>query len=488
MIGENMKVAKPKKRDKADKNPHGWKRRWVHESVEDNEGIADFASGYMDFLNTSRTEREAVEYFESLLLAHGFRDLSRDPTPTLEPGCGFYMVNRGREMIVGVAGEESPENGFNVIATHLDSPRLDLKPLPLDGDPDTGLGLLRTHYYGGIKKYQWVNIPLSLRGRVVKGDGEIIDLGRLDDSIFTIPDLLVHLYKKTQAKRKLSDGIRGEELVALTYSGKLADEDQRRSPVVGQVLDHLHERYGIVEEDLISSDLCLVPAYEPREVGLDRGLLGAYGHDNRVSAFTSNIPLVDMVDEGKIPRKWCFTLNLDKEEIGSEGQTGAKSAFLEKSAYNMLEAGDGTTRRRDLIRSFGRSYAISLDVKSARNPLFKGVQDSTNSARLGCGITITKYTGSGGKRGANDASAEMSGEIRRLYNSGDIVWQMQETGKVDQGGGGTVAKFLATRNMDVIDNGIPLLSMHSPFEIISKTDLWMVYKAMGKFLGDFRSS
>ena len=476
------------RRSSSTRNPHGWKRRWVHESVEGRNEIEDLSELYKEFIRSSYTEKEAVGYLLRILDQRDFVDLSDEIPEKIPPGTGYYMVNRGSQIIVGVAGKMPPSEGFNIVASHLDSPRLDLKPLPVVGDQDTGLGMLRTHYFGGIKKYQWVNIPLALHGRVVRRDGEIIDLGPEDETTFVIPDLMVHLYGKTQANRKLKDGIRGEELVALASSGSLPDEDGcTRDPVVLDILENLYEKFGIVEEDLISSDLCLVPDYEPRDIGFDRGLIGSYGHDNKVSVFISTFPLIRMIEEGLVPDRWCFALNLDKEEVGSEGATGAKSSFLEDSVYGMMEAGKCGCRRRDMIRAFGRSYAISLDVKSARNPLFKGVQDTTNSARLGCGITITKYTGSRGKKGANDASAEMVGEIRRLFNRENIIWQMQETGKVDQGGGGTVAKFLASRNMDVIDNGVPLLSMHSPFEILSKADLWMSFKAIGVFYKEFRN-
>ncbi|MGA1822493.1 MAG: aminopeptidase [Thermoplasmatota archaeon] len=485
-----MPVSKEKKKvvRKARKDPHSWIRRWSAQEMKGSPDIERISKRYMRSLDRGRTEREAVVYWKEIFDSAGYVDISNIPDSPPVEGQGFYLINRGKQMMVGVVGKAPIRDGLNIIATHLDSPRLDLKPRPVDGDPDTGLGLLRTHYYGGIKKYHWVNIPLSLHGVIVKESGEIVNVrigDRKNDPVFVIPDLLPHLYGKTQGKRKLQDGILGEELVALTGTGSIPDDADDKPSIVMDILRTLRRRYGVIEEDLISSELCLIPSWKPRELGLDRGMIAAYGQDNKVSCFCANEAILGITAAEKIPARWSMTLHFDKEEIGSDGSTGAKSEFLELALYRLLEWTGARGRRSEMNRTLSSSFAVSLDVKSGVNPIFKGVQDSHNSARLGAGITITKYTGKGGKSAANDASAEMVSAIRRLYNREGIVWQMQETGKVDQGGGGTVAKFLASRNMDVIDNGVPLLSMHSPYEVSSKSDIAMTVKAMSVFMEKF---
>ncbi len=472
------------------KDPHSWERRWNARIIKDPSSVEALAAEYMDYLDRARTEREAVNYWLERLEDAGSVDLARRGRNKLRPGRVFHMVNRDKQLLAGLVGEKDPESGLNMVVTHLDAPRIDLKPRPVDGDPDTGIGLLRSHYYGGIKKYHWVNIPLAIHGRVVRDDGTHVDIcigEQESDPVFMIPDLLPHLSGKTQNKRKLSEGIKGEELNPIIGSGSLPEEDDEGlGPVVRDVLEHLQNEYDIVEEDLISSDLCLVPAWKPRDVGLDRGLIGAYGHDNRVSSFCAMKALLDLSESKETLSRWPVVMNFDKEEVGSEGATGARSEFLEMALYEILSWSGRRGSRKELMRTMSSSFALSADVKSAINPSFKGVQDPNNAARLGAGITITKYTGRKGKMAANDASAEMVGEIRRLFNENDVIWQMQETGRVDQGGGGTVAKFVAVRNMDVLDVGIPLLSMHAPFEVMAKTDLYMARSAFRTFFGKLR--
>lgn len=480
---QKKKVVKKMKKD-----PFSWNRKWTVQEMKGSPEIEKISRRYMKALNAGRTERETVSYWKGILDKAGYIDISDVPDSPPVAGQGFYYINRGKQMIVGVVGEAPLQNGMNIIATHLDSPRLDLKPRPVDGDSDTGLGILRTHYYGGIKKYHWVNIPLSLHGLIVKESGEIVNVrigDRKNDPVFVIPDLLPHLYRKTQGRRKLPDGIQGEELVALTGSGSIPEDEDERPRVVMDVLRTLRRRFGVVEEDLISSELCLIPSWKPRELGLDKGMIVAYGQDNKVSCFCANEALLGLTNNKKAPSRWSMALHFDKEEIGSDGSTGAKSEFFELAVYRLLEWTGAKGKRSELNRTLGSSFAVSLDVKAGVNPIFKGVQDTHNSARLGAGITITKYTGKGGKSMANDASAEMVSAIRMLYNREGIIWQMQETGKVDQGGGGTVAKFLASRNMDVIDNGVPLLSMHSPYEVSSKGDVAMTVRALSVFVEKF---
>jgi len=484
---EGVKLQK-KRMLKPESSPFAWKRRWIAEEMEKDPSVEELSRSYMDHLGICKTEREAVRYWQERLMSEGFVDLSEDEDAPLVPGDGFVLVNRKKEIVAGIVSGAEPSSGWNIIASHLDSPRLDLKPMPLDGDRDTGLGIFRTHYYGGIKKYQWVNIPLSLHGRVVKEDGSVVDLciGEEEgDPVFTIPDLEPHLSHKVQDHRRLEDGIRGEELLPLTASGRLPNDDEERTPVVLDVLSHLKKGYGIVEEDLISSELCLVPSWKPRSIGLDRGMIGAYGHDNRVSTYSALEALSRLHKAGKGPERTSLVICFDKEEIGSDGNTGAKSMFMELAVYRLMKACGIGGSRRELQRTLSSSFAISADVKAAMDPLWKSVHDPQNSARMGSGITITKYTGRGGKFEANDASAEMVSSLRRLFNREKVVWQMQETGRVDEGGGNTVAKFIAARNMDVVDVGIPVLSMHSPFEVISKSDLYMAVKGFSAFLSWF---
>lgn len=482
MTGKMKKKAVRKVR----KDPYSWERRWSASLLGDANELGDVSRSYMEHLAACRTERESVSYWREALLGEGFLDGDEPNVKAIRPGEGVLFTNRGKQLSAFIAGSRGPDAGTNLIVTHLDSPRLDLKPLPVDGDRETGLSFLRTHYYGGIKKYHWVNIPLSLHGRVVRSDGSVLDI-RLGDGpeepVFVVPDLMPHLSRKVQDGRKFFEGIKGEELLALSGMGPAeAGKEGGRPTVVSQVLALLNERYGIVEEDLISSELSLVPSWPPREVGLDRGMIGAYGQDNRVSSFCALKALIDLKRQGSVPSRWAGVFCFDKEEVGSEGNTSARSMFLELTFYRILEMGGLRGRRRDLANALRGSFALSADVKSGVNPVFKGVQDPTNSARIGAGVTVTKYTGRGGKSGANDASAEMVSRIRRLFNRESVVWQMQETGKVDMGGGGTVAKFVAERNMDVLDVGIPLLSMHSPLEVSAKVDVHMAVRGFRAFL------
>jgi aspartyl aminopeptidase len=485
MAGEEKVKKKAKKKSK---DPYSWKRSWAAQKKKDVPSIRRISELYMDYLNRAKTEREAVAYWEERLLENGFIDIAGGTRKVPKEGRGFFLVNRGKQIFAGIVGSCDLQEGMNIVLTHLDAPRIDLKPMPIDGDRDTGLGILRTHYYGGIKKYHWVNIPLALHGRVIKRDGSHVDIsvGEGDeDPVFLIPDLEPHLSGKVQNKRKLSEGIKGEEMLVLAGSGTIPDEDEERAAIVEDVLRYLHSEYGIEEEDLISSDMTMVPAWKPKEIGLDRGLIGAYGHDNRVSSFCAMQALLDMKRERTVPSRWTLAANFDREEIGSEGNTGARSQSFEMAIYDLLLWTGAKGTRRELMKVMSRSFALSADVKSGMNPMFKSVQDPMNSARIGAGITITKYTGKGGKVGANDASAEMVGSIRRLFNESGINWQMQETGRVDAGGGGTVAKFVAVRNMDVLDVGIPLLSMHSPFEVLSKLDVHTANQAFKSFFCEF---
>ena len=338
---------------------------------------------------------------------------------------------------------------------------------------------MKTHYYGGIKKYQWVNIPLALHGKVILANGKEVEIhiGESDkDPVFTICDLLPHLYRKKQADRKLSEGISGEELHVLLASMPY-DDRKAKKKVKLWVLDHLNKEYGMVEEDFVSAEIEVVPAGPAREVGFDRSMIGAYGQDDRICAFTC----IKAITEIGIPKRTAIALVIDKEEIGSDGPTSIKSRFLEEVFSFLLELKEPDYPDRKLRRALSATYAISSDVNGAVNPMYKDVHELQNAARLGLGICLTKYTGSGGKYSSNDASAEFMAVIRRTLNGAGIPWQTGELGKVDEGGGGTIAKFLAEHNMDVVDAGPALLSMHSPMEISSKADIWSTYGAYKAF-------
>ena len=449
------------------------KQVWDRMTKAQKNEAEKIASQYIRFLSTQKTERMVTSHFISMLEDEGFKPIEK--VKGYRAGTKVYMQNRGKNVAAVVLGKEPLEKGANLIAAHSDSPRLDLKQNPLYEDSQTRLALFKTHYYGGIKKYQWVNIPLAIHGTVIKGNGEAVEvhIGEdLSDPVFTICDLLPHLYKKKQAERKLPEGITGEELNVLVASQPLG-EKKEKSKVKYWVLDHLHEKFGMVEEDFVSAELEIVPAGPAREIGFDRSMIGGYGQDDRICAYTTIRALMDL----KTPQRTSIGLIIDKEEIGSEGSSSIKSRFLEEVFSRILELKDPDYPDRKLREALSGTRAISSDVNGAVNPTFKDVHELNNAAKLGWGICLIKYTGSGGKFSANDASAEFMGHVRRTLNEAGVPWQTGELGKVDEGGGGTIAKFLAELNMDVVDAGPALISMHSPMEISSKADLWSAYRA-----------
>ena len=441
---------------------------WKLKSKEDIKEIFAFAEGYKDFLDRAKTEREAVKYITTVLSKNGFVD---------DPSKGrAFAVNRGKEVMAFIRGSGDISEGLNIVVAHIDAPRLDLKQNPLYEDVD--LALLRTHYYGGIKKYQWVACPLSIHGVVVKADGEAVEIciGEKDDEpVFLIDDLLPHLSRKTQDEKKLADAIDGEKLVVLFGSMPLTGAD--REPVKQYVLRLLKDTYGMAEEDFISAELEVIPAFKARDIGIDRGMVGAYGQDDRISAYSLLRAFCDVRD----PKRHCLAIFTDKEEIGSEGATGIRSNFLNVFLDDVL-AGMGIKADEALARKvLFRSKALSADVNGAVNPTFQEVHEKQNACYLGRGPCITKFTGHMGKVGASDASAEYVGEITRLFNKEGIMWQTGELGRIDEGGGGTVAKHLAVYGMDIVDCGAPLLTMHSPYELSSKLDVFETYRAFHIF-------
>jgi aspartyl aminopeptidase len=429
----------------------------------------DFCEGYKAFLNTARTEREAVTEIIRLAEKNGYTEY--DCKSKYSAGDKVYYNNRGKSVILSVIGKLPVEQGVKIAAAHIDSPRLDLKPNPLY--EDNGIALFKTHYYGGLRKYQWSAIPLALHGVVVKSNGEKVDVRIGDDEndpVFVITDLLPHLAQE-QSKRTLAEGIKGEELNIVIGSRPVAG-DKESELVKLNVLKILNEKYGMVEEDFLSAELEIVPAFKAVDVGLDRSMIGSYGHDDRVCAYPSMMAQFAV----ESPEYTTVTVLTDKEEIGSDGNTGLNSSYLKYFVHNLanMQGGNGEI-------ALSNSKCLSADVNSCFDPTFSDVFERKNASFLNCGACVTKYTGARGKSGSSDASAEYVGYVRRLLNDAGVVWQTGELGKVDAGGGGTVAMYIANLGVDVVDLGVPVLSMHAPFELVSKMDVYMCYKAVKAF-------
>ncbi|MGI6746460.1 MAG: putative M18 family aminopeptidase 1 [Firmicutes bacterium ADurb.Bin300] len=428
-----------------------------------------FCVDYMKYLDSSKTEREAVSTSEQIALKAGFKRFN--PDEKYSKGDRVYVNNRGKAMILAVIGSRPVKNGVRIAAAHIDSPRLDLKPNPLYEADE--LALFKTHYYGGIKKYQWTAIPLALHGVIVKKDQSVVsvNIGEDDgDFRFVISDLLPHLSAE-QLKRTLAEGIKGEELNVLIGSRPFRS-DEGSELVKLNILKILNEKYGITETDFLSAELEIVPAFKASDIGFDRSMIGSYGHDDRVCAYPALMAAVN----AKNPEYTVISVLADKEEIGSEGNTGLVSRYFE-NFVNDLGRAEGIFGY-EILRN---SKCLSADVNAAFDPTFPDVAEKKNFAFINRGVVITKYTGSRGKGGTSDASAEYLGEIRAILDGAGIVWQTGELGKVDAGGGGTVAKYIAALDVDVVDVGVPVLSMHAPFEVVSKIDVYMAYKAFESF-------
>ena len=433
-------------------------------TAEDRIGMENHAKGYAAFIDACKTEREAVTWSVQVLKGHGFVELV--PGMELKPGDKVYRNVHNKSLMAAVIGSESLNDGARICAAHIDSPRMDLKPNPLY--EDAGMAYLKTHYYGGIKKYQWVTVPLALHGVVVRKDGTsvTITIGEDEnDPILMITDLLPHL-AADQMQKTAGAVIAGEQLNVLLGSEPL--EGEGSDLVKLHMMKLLNDKYGIIEEDFLSAELNIVPAMKCREVGLDRSMLGAYGHDDRVCAYNQFVPLLDM----GTPRHTAVCLWADKEEIGSVGVTGMQSFAFETFIQDLC-LGTGAS----LYRCFENSFCLSADVSNAYDPNFAETTDKRNNSALNMGVAIFKYTGSRGKGGCSDASAEAMGHIRTVLDKAGVIWQVGELGKVDQGGGGTVAAYMANRNIVTVDAGVPVLSMHAPMEIISKLDCYMSMRA-----------
>lgn len=448
------------------------KNNWDKYSESELNDLMKFADGYKKFISSCKTERECVSYIINKVTEAGFQNL--DDVSNLKSGDKVYVNNRGKSVALFVIGEENIKDGINILGAHIDSPRLDLKPHPLYEDDN--LAYLDTHYYGGVKKYQWVTIPLAIHGVVVKKDGSKINVNIGEDSsdpVVGITDLLIHL-AKDQMKKTASLVIEGEDLDVLVGSKSLKGEE--KEAVKKNVLAILKEKYAILEDDFISSELEIVPAFPARDLGLDRSMVIGYGQDDRSCSYAC-LESILKVDK---PKKTTCVILTDKEEIGSMGSTGMESHFFVNTIADiclLLDEKEGSYRR-----VLSKAKMLSCDVTAGADPLYKSASNKNNEAHLGGGLAFCKYTGAGGKSGSNDANAEYIAQLRNILDNNNITYQFTEMGKVDQGGGGTIAYILANYNVDVIDCGLPVLSMHAPWEVTSKLDLFESYKGFLVFL------
>ncbi len=454
-----------------------YKKNFIWEKVnkETKEQVFNLADDYKKFIDASKTERLSINEIVRRAKEAGFKNFKEQKG--IKQGDKLYYVNKEKSAVLVVVGKDDVEKGMNIVGSHVDSPRIDLKQNPLY--EEHGLTLLKTHYYGGIRKYQWVAIPLALYGTVVKENGDVIDIAIGDDEndpVFYITDLLPHL-AKDQNDKKLSEAIEGEGLNVIIGSLPAEGKDDEKKFKLN-VLKILNEKYGMIEEDFLTAELEIVPAGKARDVGIDRGMIMAYGHDDRVCAYTSLKAILE-IDS---PQKTAVALFAVKEEVGSNGNTGMCSMFFNNMVAELIATkNNGEYSELLLKRALENSHMLSSDVAAGVDPTYPQVSEIQNTAIMGKGVTLVKYTGSRGKSGANDANAEYIGKLRKLFNENDVIWQTSELGKVDQGGGGTIAYIMANYNMDVVDIGVPVLSMHAPYELISKTDLYMTYKAYNAF-------
>ena len=437
------------------------------------EDVFNYAKGYINFMNKAKTEREIIKQSKMIAESKGFKNINE--VETLNPGDKVYYINREKSMYLAVIGNESIENGVNIIGAHADSPRLDLKPNPLYEDGE--LAFLKTHYYGGIKKYQWTTIPLSIHGVIVKANGEKVEVNIGEDEndpIFTITDLLPHL-ATDQMEKKLKNGIDGEDLNLLV--GSIPYDKDIPEAVKLNVLDILNKKYGITERDFISSELELVPAMKCRSMGFDESMVAGYGQDDKICVYSELTALVDMEET---PKTTAVCIISDKEEIGSMWNTGMESNVVE---YFMSEVLNklGVNRPNLLDKVFCNSKMLSADVDAGFDPIYANVSDRNNAGYIGKGVAVNKYTGARGKSGASDANAEYVATVRNIFEANNVKYQVTELGKVDVGGGGTIAYILANKGIDVIDCGVPVLSMHAPYEVTSKFDLYEAYKGYTAF-------
>ena len=451
---------------------------WEKYSDEDLKKVFDLSDRYKNFMTIAKTERECVDEFVVLAEKQGYRDLNKiiENNESLKAGDKVYVNHMGKSLALFLIGKESLQKGMRILGAHIDSPRLDLKQNPLYEDTD--LAMMETHYYGGVKKYQWVTIPLSIHGVMIRKDGSSVKvvIGEdANDPVVGISDLLVHL-SADQMQKKVANAIEGEDLNILVGSIPIKDKEAKNR-VKLNILKLLNEKYGIVEEDFVSAELEVVPAGAARDYGLDRSMVVAYGHDDRICAYTSFEAMMEMTEADKT----CVTLLVDKEEVGSIGATGMHSKFFENAVAEIMDRmGDYSDIK--VRRALSNSKMLSSDVSAAFDPNYPSVMEKNNCAYFGKGIVFNKYTGARGKSGCNDANAEFVGQIRSIMDKHGVTWQTAELGKVDQGGGGTIAYILAQYGMEVIDCGVALHNMHAPWEVASKADIYETMRGYYAFL------
>lgn len=461
------------------------KSAWENLTKAELSELGKLSDSYLDFLNNGKTERECTVEIIKQAKKHGFKSLEEViKSGSAKKGTKVYLNNKEKSVVLMVLGDDITQ-GMNIIGAHIDSPRLDLKQMPLF--EESNMAFLKTHYYGGVKKYQWTTIPLAIHGVIFTKEGKKVDICIGEDEkdpVLFINDLLIHLSKK-QLQETMSEGITGEQLnilvgnqkpVAKEKKDKDDKKEESKNPIKDNILKILNEKYGIIEEDFRVAELEVVPAGKARNVGFDSSLIAGHGHDDRVCAYTS----LKAILEVEAPKRTAVALFADKEEIGSVGNTGMQALYFENMVAE-IAALNKNYRDIDVRRAFANSYMLSADVSAGFDPAFPSVFEKMNSAYVGNGICINKYTGSGGKGGSNDANAEFLQRVRKIFDDNKVVWQTAELGKIDAGGGGTIAYIIAKYGAEVVDCGVPVLSMHAPFEILSKADLYMAYKAYSAF-------
>lgn len=456
-----------------------FKNCWSIISEDEKNLVFDFSEEYKRFLNKVKTERECTDEIISIAIEKGFRNFEEIlmNNEKIKPGMKIYSNNIGKSALLLIVGKDKIENGINILGTHIDVPRIDLKPFPLYQDGD--LALFKTHYYGGIKKYQWTSIPIALHGVIIKKNGEKVNIvigENENDPVFFISDLIPHLAKE-QMGRKLEEGIKGEELNIIIGSIPLGNDDIEEK-LKFNIMKILFDKYGITEDDFITAEIEAVPALKAKDVGFDSSLLAGYGHDDRVCSYAALRAILEIIE----PKKTCVAYFTDKEEVGSMGNTGMESMFFNNIIDELITLQNGYYNGLSIRRSLANSKVLSGDVTVGYNPNFPDVNDKKNVAYLGKGVSLTKHSGSGGKFGGSDANAEFIAEVRKVFNESNVVWQSGEFGKVDEGGGGTIAYIFANYGAEVVDCGVPVLSMHSPYELVSKTDVYMTFKGYKNFL------
>ena len=468
-----MKNTKPKKSEFAYERKNFWKDA----PVAEQKAAMDYAVDYKEFLNQAKTEREVAVWMEKLLKKHKFVDMHSKAGAKK-----VYSIFRGKTMAVAILGTEPLNKGFNMVAAHIDSPRIDLKQNPLYEDSNTKMTCMRTHYYGGIKKYQWVSTPLSLHGVIVKQDGSLLNISigeKENEPVFVIPDLLPHLAAKEQYSKNLNEAIDASKL-NLVFSGMMQPGGEEKEAAKAFVLQALNTAYGITEADFLSAELQLVPATKARDAGIDGSMVVGYGQDDRVCAYTGLTAL--LANQDTKPEKSMIVYLSDKEEVGSMGATGAQSIFIQDFVADLMAYKGEDNSSSNLRKAFINSHILSADVCAALNPNYPNVHEKENAVLFNYGIGVSKFTGSRGKSGCNDADAEFSAKVLKIFTAAGVFWQTGELGKVDEGGGGTIAYILANLGAQVIDCGVGIMGMHSLYELSSKADIYSTYKGYKAFL------